>query len=50
MGLEDALAKARDTLVSGVLTSEAQVRAAVIAPLLQALDSDPADPEQWQVE
>ena len=49
-GLEEALAKARDTLASGALTSEAQVRAAVIAPLLNALGWDPADPSQWLVE
>ena len=49
-GLEEALAKARDTLASGALTSEAQVRAAVIAPLLNALGWDPADPNQWLVE
>ncbi len=50
MGLEDALAKARDTLNSDALTNEAQVRSTVIAPLLQVLGWDPADPTQWLVE
>ncbi len=49
-GLKDALAKARDTLVSGILTDEAKVRAAVVAPLLNVLGWDPADPKQWLVE
>ena len=49
-GLEEALTKARDTLASGALTNEAQVRSAVIAPLLNALGWDPADPSQWMVE
>lgn len=50
MGLEDALLKARETLASGALSNEAQVRSAVIAPLLNALGWDPADPSQWLVE
>ncbi len=50
MGLEDALRRARETLASGALTNEAQVRSAVIAPLLNALDWDPADPSQWLAE
>lgn len=49
-GLEDALTKAQNTLASGALTNEAQVRSAVIAPLLNALGWDPADPNQWLVE
>ena len=50
MGLEDALLKARETLASGALSNEVQVRSAVIAPLLNALGWDPADPSQWLVE
>ena len=50
MELKDALVKARDTLNSDALTSEAQVRSAVIAPLLNVLGWDPADPKQWLVE
>lgn len=49
-GLEDALARSRKVLSDRVLQNEAQVRAAVIAPLLQALGWDPADPTQWLVE
>lgn len=49
-GLEDALARSREVLSSRVLQNEAQVRAAVISPLLQALGWDPADPTQWLVE
>jgi len=45
-GLEEALAKARDTLASGALTNEAQVRSAVITPILHALGWDPADTSQ----
>ena len=47
MGLEEALAKARATLESGDLHSEAAVRLAVIVPVLTALGWDPADPKQW---
>lgn len=47
MGLEKALAKARATLESGDLHSEAAVRLAVIVPVLTALGWDPADPRQW---
>jgi len=50
VGIEHALTKARETLASGALTNEAQVRSAVIAPLLNALGWDPADPSQWLVE
>ena len=49
-GLDDALARSRKVLSDRVLQNEAQVRAAVIAPLLQALGWDPADPTQWLVE
>lgn len=49
-GLEEALAKARATLVSGLVTNEAGVQAAVIRPLLRELGWDDADPQQWQVE
>ena len=49
-GLQDALARSREVLSSRVLQNEAQVRAAVISPLLQALGWDPADPTQWLVE
>ena len=48
--MEDKLEKASGTLRSGVLKTEAQVRAAVISPILQALGWDPADPDQWRVE
>lgn len=47
MGLEEALVKARATLESGDLHSEAAVRLAVIVPVLTALGWDPADPKQW---
>lgn len=47
MGLEEALLKARATLESGDLHSEAAVRLAVIVPVLTALGWDPADPKQW---
>ncbi|WP_420439763.1 hypothetical protein [Candidatus Poriferisodalis sp.] len=47
MALEEALAKARATLESGDLHSEAAVRLAVIVPVLTALGWDPADPKQW---
>lgn len=50
MTTEDRLKKASSTLKSGVLKTEAQVRAAVISPILQALGWDPADPDQWCVE
>lgn len=50
MSLEDRLARAGQVLKSRVLATEAQVRAAVISPLLQALGWDPADPAQWRVE
>lgn len=49
-GLEEALAKARDTLASGLLANEAGVQAAVIRPILRELGWDDADPQQWQVE
>lgn len=45
--LERVLSKARDTLRSGDLGSEAAVRLAVIVPVLTALGWDPADPKQW---
>ena len=47
MGLEEALLKARATLESGDLHSEAAVRLAVIVPVLTALGWDSADPKQW---
>lgn len=47
MRLEEALVKARATLESGDLHSEAAVRLAVIVPVLTALGWDPADPKQW---
>ena len=50
MGLDDALAKARATLASGLLTNEAGVQASVIRPILRELGWDDADPQQWQVE
>lgn len=49
-GLDDALAKARVTLASGLLTNEAGVQASVIRPILRELGWDDADPQQWQVE
>ncbi|MCY3948330.1 MAG: hypothetical protein OXF61_03925 [Acidimicrobiaceae bacterium] len=49
-GLEHALAKARDTLASGLLANEAGVQASVIRPILRELGWDDADPQQWQVE
>ena len=48
--LEDALARARENLTSGLVKSEAGVQAAVIGPILRALGWDDADPGQWQVE
>ncbi|WP_419839417.1 hypothetical protein [Candidatus Poriferisodalis sp.] len=48
--LEDALAKARDNLKSGLVKNEAGVQAAVIRPILRELGWDDADPGQWQVE
>lgn len=48
--LEDALAKARDNLTSGLVKNEAGVQAAVIRPILRALGWDDAVPGQWQVE
>ena len=47
MSLEDLLDKVRASLSSGMLTSEAQVRGAVISPLLQSLGWNPAEPTQW---
>ena len=49
-GLNEVLAKARATLVSGKLTTEAAVQASVIRPILRELGWDDADPQQWQVE
>ena len=49
-GLEEALAKARDTLASGMLTNEAGVQTSVVRPVLRQLGWDDADPQQWQVE
>lgn len=49
-GLGEALAKARATLASGLLTNEAGVQASVIRPVLRELGWDDADPQQWQVE
>lgn len=50
IGPDDALAKARATLASGLLTNEAGVQASVIRPILRELGWDDADPQQWQVE
>lgn len=50
VGLEDVLIKARDTLASGKLATEAAVQASVIRPILRELGWDDADPQQWQVE
>ncbi|WP_419907417.1 hypothetical protein [Candidatus Poriferisodalis sp.] len=49
-GLEDALAKARDALASGLVVSEAAVQASVVRPILRELGWDDADPRQWQME
>ena len=49
-GLEEALAKARDNLTSGLVMNEARVQASVIRPILRELGWDDADPQQWQVE
>lgn len=49
-GLEDALAKARDALASGLVASEAAVQASVVRPILRELGWDDADPRQWQME
>lgn len=49
-GLEDVLAKARENLASGRVTSEAGVQNSIVGPILRALGWDAADPAQWQVE
>lgn len=47
MSLEEVLRKAVERINSGSLTNEAQVKQAVILPILRALDWDDSDPAEF---
>lgn len=50
MSLKDVFQSSAEKIRSGILHNEAQVKMAVIVPILQALDWDPSNPAEFAVE
>ena len=47
MPIENVLSTSRERIASGLLRNEAQVKSAIIIPILRALGWDDSDPTQY---